>query len=535
MRHRIKTAANILFASVFLGIILMFAVQNAGSLKKLLASADKSPDKWQKSAASVEASFKNKIKGRNRLIDLYGVSLMALNCDIVGNLEFVKDNAGIVIRFERPLNEERAISNIKQLREKTKEKNIPLVYVALPNKAARLPDFTGEFEMNGSQSYRIGQLLKAEQIDCLDLNERIGGENASPTFEKFYFKTDVHLTTYAEFWTARELVCHLSENYHINFSNANLVFDLNKYTVTSYDFVGNTARSSGKYFAGVDQFELYKPVFDTKLTLNIPFSGKHRAGSFEDVMLNGYEKKSNITEYTYWIINYGQYPSPYYQYENLNIKENAPKVLVICDSVFMRGFSYLALACRRTTILDPRAFFKGMEYVASELDFEDYDAVVVVGTSYEFFNKKFVSKVELPNLPKADMITAKEYGQRIGNRGIFLDTCNGKRLEGKTTIPIDKNALSVKLYGWAADFRSDAPFSDLYVKIGDLLMKCDYTIKRTSVVNHFHKDSLLKTGFQITFPASYLKNGEVKEISFIGVSADGRYIYAPVTYQLSYL
>ncbi len=533
MKQKFKTAVHILFITAFLGILAVFAYQNAGTLHSLLKSADKSLDNWQKNAASVEASMKEQVRGRNKLINLYGLSLMAMDRNMVGNFEFVKDEAGIVQRFEPHFNADMYIQSIAQLHKVTGEKGTALVHTILPNKARYLSELTDEFALTGTQSNTLKERLAAEGIDCLNYEELLNEESDAPTFEDFFFKTDVHDTTRAEFWMARELVRYLSEQYQLKFPKAEEVFTPENYTVKTYDFIGNTARSSGRYFSGVDKFEIYRPTFETNLTLYVQPSGVTRAGDFETVMLNGYENRPNINEYVYWITDFGQYPSPYYQYTNLNVDEDAPKILILTDSIFMRGLSFLALTCREVTALDPRCF-DGVDYVADELRFENYDAVVIVGSSNAFFTTKPVSDISLPALPQAAMISREEYGEWVANQGICLDTYNDKRLEGSTAIRVDPAAASVKLYGWAADFRHDAPFSELYLRVGDVLMRCDYGIERTSVVDHFQKDSLLKTGFQITFPAKYLKDGAVTEVSFIGVSADGQTLYTPVTYQLQY-
>ena len=179
--------------------------------------------------------------------------------------------------------------------------------------------------------------------------------------------------------------------------------------------------------------------------------------------------------------------------------------------------------------------------INTKLDEASHPDVVIfgVGERHTDFILTRVSNIPavvdaLPELPERNKITEGDYGQWIGRNGIWLDTCNDKVLEGNSVIPMDLDASSVKIVGWAADFWNDAPFSDLYLQVGDMLMRCDYNIERISVANHFHKDSLLKTGFQVIFPSSYLKDGEITEMYIIGVSADGQYLYEPVTYQLEY-
>lgn len=533
MKHRnfVQNIINFLSVSIFCLLLLAFLLFNAGRFSSVLKAAWNQEGNAQDKLMKVESKFQENIKGRHYFIDLYGIALNALQQKIVGNLDFVKDNHNIVQHFTRNYDYSRFLKSILDLNAYAKENGASLVYITLPDKTKYLP-IANEYVFDGQQSKKVGNSLNGD-IDCIELENLMKNDEAAPSYDQFYFKTDVHCTTYGEFWMLKELVNHLEESCKISFPNKEKVLNLENYTINSYEFLGNTARSAGKYFVGTDQFEIYKPNFETNLTLYNPFASETKTGDFDSVILNGYENGTDISEYTYWVTNYGRFTSPHYEYINHNAPDDAPNILVVSDSIFMRGFSYLALACQKVTVLDPR-YFDEMEYLAGELGAEHYDAIVVVGTSVHFFNTSFSAPNTLSALPTTTMISQEKYGEWIANQGICLDTCNDVRLEGSETVPIDPAAASIKLYGWAADFHHDAPFQALYLQVGDILLKCDYGIERTSVVDHFKKDSLLKTGFQVKVPAEYLYDGAVTEVSFIGVSADGKYVYTPVTYQLSY-
>lgn len=94
--------------------------------------------------------------------------------------------------------------------------------------------------------------------------------------------------------------------------------------------------------------------------------------------------------------------------------------------------------------------------------------------------------------------------------------------------------MQVELIGWAADFKTRQPLSALYLQVGDQVIQCNYGIERTSVSDHYQDDNLKNTGFSVTFPELYLCGGEVDQLVFIQVGADGAYRYEPVSYQLLY-
>ena len=111
----------------------------------------------------------------------------------------------------------------------------------------------------------------------------------------------------------------------------------------------------------------------------------------------------------------------------------------------------------------------------------------------------------------------------------------GKRNEEfGMAIPVQTDEVTVYLSGWAADFCTDQPFQDLYLEVGDALLKCDYGRQDLSLSQAYGKSSLSNCGFEITFPVKYLNDGQVTEISFVAVSADGQYLYDPVSYQIIY-
>lgn len=530
-RKRLKEALLILS---FCGVLSAFFLTNFLQLTGVISEYSQQEVPLRKKLSLIEDKFREKIYKRELYIDLYGIALNAMGSKIVGDFDFVKDSHGIIQRTSSKTDINPFLNSMEELKQAAQAGGTPLVYMGLPDKAKHLLlAQSALFAFDGQLSGEIQSELLKRDFDCIDLETAMETDSRAPTFDEFFFKTDVHCTTYGEFWMAQTLAEYLTKQYHLQFFDREQVFDLQQYNRFSYDFLGNTARSAGEFFAGLDQFEIYKPNFDTNLTMQNPSAGQELTGNFDTVMLNGYEQRETINQYMYWVTNYGHFTSPHYRYINHNAPETAPRLLILCDSVFMRGFSYLALGCREITVLDSR-YFKGTDYMAAELSAAHYDAIVVLGSSRNFFTSSFRSLMELPDLPAKEMISEADYGQWLGRDGVWLDRYNGEKPAVRGTIEINTAEDMVSLLGWAADFCSEAPFSQLYLKVGDIVLQCEYGIKRDSVVNHFKLDSLLNTGFTVTFPADYLKDGEVGEIAFYGVSADGQYLYEPVTYQLNY-
>lgn len=527
-----KKAANVILSVSFTLLLLALFFVNKPRLAGAFREEMSGQGTVQEKLLGVERNFQENIWQKEKFVNVYGISLNAFHSKIVGNMDFVKDDHGIIQVVSYGVNTDNFLNSMKQLQATLEERGTPLLYVTLPDKTTYLPLAQSErFAFEGQMSREVGRELDGV-ADRLDIEALLRSDADAPTFDEFFFKTDVHCSTYGEFWMAKTIAEYLTRSASLVFPNGDTIFDLSHYTVSSHEFLGNTSRSSGEFFTKADQFEIYKPTFDVSLTLDDPSRLEFKTGSFEDVMLNGYEEETDGSKYTYWVLNYGRYPSPYYKYVNHTVGDDAPKILIVSDSAFMRGTTYLALGCKELTVLDPR-FFGAEEYLAPELVATEYDAVVVMGCSNGFYSTSFASKLELPDAPTVSMVSPEEYGQWIGDHGICVDTCNGRETSSTAPLQVERDR-SFTLQGWAADFSADAPFSALYLQVGDALLKCDYGAELAGMVSHFDKESLLKSGFAVTVPWACLQDGAVTEISFIAVSADGQALYQPVICQLAY-
>ncbi len=184
-----------------------------------------------------------------------------------------------------------------------------------------------------------------------------------------------------------------------------------------------------------------------------------------------------------------------------------------------------------------KVVFMGLRTVNMDFDRLVKPDVVVFGCGERLIDTVLVREPnilkvnqELPTLPVASMVTPEEYGAHIANNGICLDTCNGVETNGSTDLTVEESAEAVNLYGWAADFVNDAPFSALYLQIGDTLVQCTYGNARPDVAAAYGKESLTNTGFTVSIPKG-LFEGDT-ELNFVGIDAEGTHLYKPVSYKI---
>lgn len=460
--------------------------------------------------AEIENEIKSNFPGLKYFQNIRGMLYRVAGKTISENFGYIKDHDGVV-RIISPIRNTRLLESITGLSDVLEETGTPLVFVNLPDAGE---DVTGNFSIDGERHTDVIEQLRENGVDILNIDT----DSLNLQTDNVTFHTDFHYTTEAEFKIADSVSNYLEKEYGVLFADRDEVFSLNNYTVAEYDFVGNTVRHLGEYYTSKDAFEIYHPNFETAMELVIGKDSGLRIGDFSQVVLNGYESLSNYNQYTYWVTDFGQFPQELYSLTN-DGNPSAAKILVICDSIFMRGFSYLSLCSGQITVFDPRVD-GNTSTMQVLLDEKEYDAVLVVGACNGFFE----SSIRTDKLLAADSPLT-----------LFVDTCNDKNQTDQQTVQITPGATSYQLYGWAGDTALGEPLSALYVKVGDQIFRCNYGIDRQSVVDYFQNENLRYTGFSVTLPESAFADGVVEQLQFIGVSQDGSCRYETYPYAISYV
>lgn len=501
-----KQHGQILFISIFLGIVGCFSLlclwRSGAVLKNLYQSSDWS--QLQEVNVQAEESLKSEFPGVRLFADLKGIVLRVAGKDVGGNFEYIKDGnqvVRIVSDGDRPVQVGDSIIALKKVLDK---KNIPLVYTALPDAGAYIQ---GDFHVEGQLDPQFLESLKEHHIDVVDLNEEKKNSPLSETELNFY--TDFHYTTAAEFWIADVLSRYLSSNYQVDFENRDQVFSLESYDTTSYPFVGNAVRNLGKYYTQRDYFEVYYPKFDTSLELFVPQTDIFRTGNFDQVLLNGYDQGGVYDEYTYWVTDFGQFPNESYIIKN-NRAQNAADVLVICDSIFMRGFSYLSLCSGSVTVFDPRVD-QSSALLSLLLEVQDYDAVIVVGLSDDFFASSFHSDP----IPAKQIVDGTE---ETTQTDVWVDACSNGQVDNENLqLLLTGQSDLLTFSGGTTGYVNGHPVSKMFVAVGNYVAACNYGFEYES--SRLLSSGPSQTGFTCSIPRDWLEAGDA--IRLILVSDTG--------------
>lgn len=226
-----------------------------------------------------------------------------------------------------------------------KNRNIQYIYTILPYVAdkynSQMP--VGVVDYGNANLDKMKSAMSERNIEILDLREKLFEEGLE-TYDIFY-KTDHHWTTKGGFWAFNELVKYLEETNGFLANQA--IKGLGNYSVTTYEkwHLGSNGQRTGIYYAGIDDFDLILPNFDTY----IERYGTAEGGTIQDMMINmePLENREYTSRYTYDNVmggSLGNWHNP-----NADVDKT---LVVIGDSMLKSVCPYLALSFSNVIYLD---------------------------------------------------------------------------------------------------------------------------------------------------------------------------------------
>ena len=227
--------------------------------------------------------------------------------------------------------------------EYLQEKSIPLLYVSPPYNNSKfdpqLP--TGINDYCNDDIDRFLSMLTCKGIEVIDLRKTMQKDGLD--HYDYMYKTDHHWTTKAGLYAYSKI-----ENYIVQKTRCIVdprISNINNYTVSVYKnaHLGSNGQRTGKYYAGIDDFELIIPNFQTFLINDFDESGR-----MEDLVIDNQPLTHNdiTSRYTYDNVLSGALNN----YTNPMCK-NKIKVLLIADSYARAVNPYLAIGFYKTTFV----------------------------------------------------------------------------------------------------------------------------------------------------------------------------------------
>ena len=328
---------NYAYIAVFLVIIIGLGFLSYRKLTKFYINQEKDYNEWtpdlgSKFETDIASTFFNKFG----FVNLNGAVCNALNQPCMNGV--VKLNNGYLLTTLPYSSDEvlrtYADSTIR-FDEYLKNRGTVLVYANTPYTSSKydpqLP--IGINDYGNDNCDRFLQMLKDAGVDTIDFRETMHDDGIDQY--SMMYKTDHHWTTKAGLYAYGVL-----EDYIVDKTGCDVderISDIQNYTVTTYKkwHLGSRGQRTGIYYAGIDDFDLIIPNFDTSIQ-----NGAGTVGNMQDVMINmePLANKDYTSRYTYDSVLGGSIG----HFTNLDCK-NDIKVLLITDSFGKAVAPYLAM------------------------------------------------------------------------------------------------------------------------------------------------------------------------------------------------
>lgn len=328
---------NYAYIAVFLVIIIGLGFLSYRKLTKFYINQEKDYNEWtpdlgSKFETDIASTFFNKFG----FVNLNGAVCNALNQPCMNGV--VKLNNGYLLTTLPYSSDEvlrtYADSTIR-FDEYLKNRGTVLVYANTPYTSSKydpqLP--IGINDYGNDNCDRFLQMLKDAGVDTIDFRETMHDDGIDQY--SMMYKTDHHWTTKAGLYAYGIL-----EDYIVDKTDCDVderISDIQNYTVTTYKkwHLGSRGQRTGIYYAGIDDFDLIIPNFDTSIQ-----NDAGTVGNMQDLMINmePLANKDYTSRYTYDSVLGGSIG----HFTNLDCK-NDIKVLIITDSFGKAVAPYLAM------------------------------------------------------------------------------------------------------------------------------------------------------------------------------------------------
>ena len=250
-------------------------------------------------AADMEDAFETTaqqtIPGYHNVIELNTLFQMALGKNVIEDAaddKVVRLKNGMLTFVCDPADVTDSINGILNLKKVCDENDTQLLYIQAPQKISKfdpeLPAGVQDYGNEIADSFLQGIDGK---IPYIDLREKI--YDAGINQYDLFFKTDHHWTPEGAFWCWGKVAQTLKSDYGFAFDDK--ITNMDSYTVKTYPdwFLGSQGKRVGTVYAGVDDFSVITPNYETNFDFTVPDKDIERHGSYADTLLvkDAYETK----------------------------------------------------------------------------------------------------------------------------------------------------------------------------------------------------------------------------------------------------
>ena len=341
MKERLKrNISSKIIVVVFLLWIGFFSVMSLKGLIDYYVYDENPSSEWTPQMGDkLEADYSSVFYGKMQYVNLNGFFRKLLNQHEMNGI--TKLNNGWLASVVSDNNMDIVIQNaqnVGKLNQYLEENDIQLLYVIAPDTVSKYDDQLPK----GVQDYTNEKLdvfmeeLKAEDVNYIDLREEMYVDGINQY--EFFYKTDHHWNVRGGMYAASKIIESAERMLDVTIDDR--ITDISNYHIENYPqwHLGSRGQRVGRYFAGIDDFEIMIPKFSTE----IERISDGEIGEFKDIFLcyDALHNKNYASRYTY---------DKTYQYsiENEFVNKNASgqcKLLFLTDSMGRVVTPYISLA-----------------------------------------------------------------------------------------------------------------------------------------------------------------------------------------------
>ncbi len=329
---------NYAYAAVFLLLVMGLGLLSSKKLFKFYVDQEIDYNEWtpelgNKFETDIASTFYKKFG----FVNLNGAISGALRQPYMNGV--VKLNNGYLLTaFTRSSDQvlEGYAETVIKINEYLKSRGTPLLYANTPYTSGKYdPELPEGIEDYGNDNCdRFLKMLDDAGVDIIDFRETMHKDGIDH-YEMMY-KTDHHWTTEAGFYAYGYLENYIKEKTGCRVDER--ISDIDNYTITKYEkwHLGSNGQRTGIYYAGIDDFDLILPDFETLIQ-----NGDGDQGSMQDLIINmePLADKDYTSRYTYDHV----LDAALGRFTNLDC-ENDVRVLMITDSFGKAVDPYLIMA-----------------------------------------------------------------------------------------------------------------------------------------------------------------------------------------------
>jgi len=255
------------YAIVFLLIIFVVGFFSFNKLASFYVKDEIDYNEWNPTLGTkLETDIASTFFEKLRFVNLNGFMAKLLNQQKMNGV--TKLNNGYLfypLPYTSDETLQKYVDSTKRLNEYLSKRGTSLVYVVCPYTSSKydpqLP--IGVEDYGNSNIDRFIEKAKSVEIDTIDIRELM--HDAGINQYDMMYKTDHHWNTRAGFFAAGILIDYIASETGCELDSR--VTDINNYTITEYSkwHLGSRGQRTGVYYAGIDDFDLILPNFETHI------------------------------------------------------------------------------------------------------------------------------------------------------------------------------------------------------------------------------------------------------------------------------